>query len=132
LASLESIEIQIEYKPYRLHRQVRSLILCEPQWAGKGIDMDVSLEEITITADEDLISQVWNNLIHNSIKFTPEGGKVSVDLRQHDGSIEFKITDTGIGISESDRARVFERFYKADKSRRRSAEGSGLGLAIVK
>ncbi len=133
LASLESKQVKFEPKPYRLDKQVRDLILaCEPQWAGKYIDMDISLEEVNITADEDLLSQVWTNLVNNSIKFTREGGKVSVALRRRDGQIEFRITDTGIGIAEQDQARVFERFYKADKSRRRSAEGSGLGLAIAK
>jgi two-component system, OmpR family, phosphate regulon sensor histidine kinase PhoR len=132
LASLESKEIKFEAKPYRLDKQIRNLILaCEPQWTGKGIDLDVALDEINIIADEDLLSQVWINLIHNSIKFTPDGGKVSVALQRRDGKIEFRIADTGIGIAEEDQARVFERFYKADQSRRRSTEGSGLGLAIA-
>jgi two-component system phosphate regulon sensor histidine kinase PhoR len=133
LAALEAEQPRFEPTPYRLDKQVRNLILaCEPQWAGKEIDMDVSLEELTITADEDLLSQVWANLIHNSIKFTPGGGKVCVHLYRQAGKVEFRIADTGIGISEEDQARVFERFYKADKSRQRSKEGSGLGLAIVK
>src|SRR5258708_5077177 len=94
--------------------------------------MDVALEEVEILADEDLLSQVWINLIHNSIKFTPEGGRVCVELRRQAGNVEFKISDTGIGISETDQARVFERFFKADKSRTRSNGGSGLGLSIAK
>jgi two-component system phosphate regulon sensor histidine kinase PhoR len=133
LAALEAEQPRFEPAPYRLDKQIRDLILaCEPQWGGKEIDMDVSLEEVTITADEDLLSQVWANLIHNSIKFTPEGGKISVRLCRQAGKVEFKIADTGIGISEEDQARVFERFYKADKARQRSKGGSGLGLAIVK
>jgi two-component system phosphate regulon sensor histidine kinase PhoR len=133
LASLESDRVSFEPKLYRLDKQIRSLILvCEPQWAGKGIQMDVSLEELEITADEDLLSQVWINLINNSIKFTPQDGKVHIDLCRIDGRIEFNISDTGIGISEEDRARVFERFYKADQSRTLSNGGSGLGLSIVK
>jgi two-component system phosphate regulon sensor histidine kinase PhoR len=133
LASLESEQLKFEPKPYRLDKQIRSLILvCEPQWANKAIDMDVALEETAITADEDLLSQVWINLIHNSIKFTPEGGKVCVALHRLDGQIEFKIADTGIGISEEDQAHIFERFFKADKSRTRSNGGSGLGLSIAK
>ncbi len=133
LAALEGEQPRFEPVSYRLDKQVRNLILaCEPQWAAKEIDMDVSLEEVTIIADEDLLSQVWTNLLHNSIKFTPEGGKVCVRLCQQAGKVEFKIADTGIGISEEDQARVFERFYKADKARQRSKGGSGLGLAIVK
>ena len=94
--------------------------------------MDVSLEEVEIAADQDLLSQVWLNLINNSIKFSSQGGKVHIDLRRSDGRIEFSISDTGIGISEEDQAHIFERFYKADKSRTRVIEGSGLGLSIVK
>jgi two-component system phosphate regulon sensor histidine kinase PhoR len=133
LASLESEQLHFEPKPYRLDKQIRSLILaCEPQWSIKSINMDVSLEELTVTADEDLLSQVWINLIHNSIKFTPEAGSIRVELHSHDSQVVFKIADTGIGISDEDRTRIFERFYKADKSRTRTKEGSGLGLSIVR
>lgn len=133
LAALESDQAKFEPKPYRLDKQIRSLILaCEPQWTGKQIDMDVSLAEAVITADEDLLGQVWLNLIHNSIKFTSNGGRVGVELHRRDGQVEFKITDTGIGISGEDQARVFERFYKADRSRTGLNGGSGLGLSIAK
>jgi signal transduction histidine kinase len=133
LATLESDQVHMEPKTYRLDKQIRSLILvCEPQWAEKKLDMQVDLEEVQIHADEDLLSQVWINLIHNSIKFTPEGGKVCIELYQENGHAEFKIKDTGPGISDGDQKRIFERFYKADKSRTRSKGGSGLGLSIAK
>jgi signal transduction histidine kinase len=133
LASLESDRVRFEPKPYHLDKQIRSLILtCEPQWAAKGIDMDVSLEEVEIVADQDLLSQVWLNLINNAIKFSPQGGKVHINLCRTEGKIEFAISDTGIGISAEDQVHIFERFYKADKSRTRVKEGSGLGLSIVK
>src|SRR6185503_11534157 len=99
--------VQLEPKPYRLDKQVRSLILaCEPQWMEKELEMDVVLDELQVTADEDLLSQVWINLIHNSIKFTPQGGRVRVELHRQNGNVEFKITDTGMGISEEDQARL--------------------------
>lgn len=133
LTSLETENRRFEPKPYRVDKQIRDLILsCEPQWVDKAIEMNVEVEPVILTADEDLLSQVWLNLIHNSIKFTPAGGRVCVDLHPHDGIVEFKIADTGIGISEQDQARIFERFFKADKSRDRSKSGSGLGLAIAK
>lgn len=133
LTSLEADQVKFEPRPYRLDKQVRNLILAsEPQWTARALNMDVTLDEIAITADEDLLSQVWINLIHNSIKFTPEGGSVCVELHQHDGMVELKVKDTGIGIPEEDQARIFERFYKADKSRTHAKDtGSGLGLSIV-
>jgi signal transduction histidine kinase len=133
LASLESAQLQFDRKPYRLDKQIRSLILaCEPQWSGKALDVDAALEEVIINADEDLLSQVWSNLLHNSVKFTPEGGRVSVTVRREGSQFTCRICDTGIGIPEDAQPHVFERFYKADPSRERAREGSGLGLAIAK
>jgi two-component system, OmpR family, phosphate regulon sensor histidine kinase PhoR len=133
LAALEAERLQFEPKAYRLDKQIRNLILaCEPQWSSKSIHMEVSLEESTITGDEDLLSQVWMNLLHNSIKFTSQAGSIKVELYPHDDQVVFRISDSGIGISKEDQARIFERFYKADKSRTRTKEGSGLGLSIVK
>lgn len=132
LASLESDQVKFEPKPYRLDKQIRSLILLsEPQWTSKALEVDVALEELTICADQDLLSQVWLNLIHNSIKFTPPGGRISISLARTGDQGVFIIHDSGIGISAGDQEHVFERFYKADKSRTRSQEGSGLGLSIV-
>ncbi len=132
LASLESEHLKFEPKTYRLDQQIRKLILaCEPQWRDKHINMDVALDELEIAADEDLLSQVWINLINNAIKFTPQAGSVKVALHPRGDQVEFRISDTGIGISEEELPHVFERFYKADKSRTRSKEGSGLGLSIV-
>jgi signal transduction histidine kinase len=133
LTSLESDHHPFERKSYRLDKQLRDIILaCEVQWVEKEIDMDVSLEKVLIIADEELMSQVWTNLIHNSIKFTPSGGTIQVHLHQDDNQAIIKVSDTGIGISEIDKVHVFERFYKADKARERSKGGNGLGLSIVK
>jgi len=133
LAALESEQLKFEPKVYRLDKQVRELILaCEPQWKAKDIHMEVSLAELEVTADEDLLSQVWINLLHNSVKFTPQAGSIQVTLSARGDRAEFQITDTGIGILEEDRLHIFERFYKADPSRTHSTGGSGLGLSIVK
>jgi signal transduction histidine kinase len=133
LTSLESEHHPFEPKRYRLDKQLRAVVLaCEPLWLDKSIDMDVSLEEGEIDADPDLMNQVWGNLIHNSIKFTPRGGTIGVELQFRDGEAAVRISDTGIGIGEEDLPRIFERFYKADKSRNRAGGGSGLGLSIVK
>ncbi|MBA4544325.1 MULTISPECIES: cell wall metabolism sensor histidine kinase WalK [Thermoactinomyces] len=133
LTSLESANHPFDPKPYRLDKQLRQVILSlEPQWEEKSMEMDISLDELRIVADEDLMNQLWVNLISNSIKFTPEGGCIKIQLRQKGKFAEVILADTGIGIAEEDQAHIFDRFYKADKSRNRSVGGSGLGLAIVK
>jgi signal transduction histidine kinase len=70
------------------------------------------------------------NLIQNAVKFSEEGGKIAINLYKNNNQAVFKITDHGIGIADSEKSRIFERFYKGDKSR--SKEGNGLGLVIVK
>ncbi len=83
-----------------------------------------------VSADSGRIEQVMMNLIHNAVKFTPAGGKITVSARTSDREVEFSIRDTGVGISAEDLPRIFERFYKADKSR--SGGGTGLGLSIAR
>jgi signal transduction histidine kinase len=133
LAALDAEQVKFEPKTYRLDKQIRGLILaCEPQWTAKALELEVTLDETTLSADEDLLSQVWMNLLHNSIKFTPQAGSIKVELSDRGNQVEFQISDTGIGISQEEQERIFERFYKADTSRTQSVGGSGLGLSIVK
>lgn len=134
LTTLESDHIPVELTSYRLDHQLRRIILAsEPQWTEKDLNMDISLDPVIITADRDLLEQVWINLLHNSIKFTPQGGTIRVrTTKTDDHHATVLISDTGIGMSEETRMHVFERFYKADQSRNRDAEGNGLGLPIVK
>jgi two-component system, OmpR family, phosphate regulon sensor histidine kinase PhoR len=94
--------------------------------------LDISLDEVEITADKELMSQVWINLINNSIKFTPGGDKLKIVLFKRGQEAVVTIADTGIGIAEEDQKDVFERFYKVEKSRNRTLSGSGLGLSITK
>jgi two-component system phosphate regulon sensor histidine kinase PhoR len=133
LASLDSDQLKFEPKSYRLDTQIRDLILaCETRWAEKHLEMEVTLEEASITGDEELLSQLWINLVHNSIKFTPEGGSVRVDLRRGSDRHRVSVSDTGIGIAPDDLVHIFERFYKADRARSAQQSGNGLGLAIAK
>lgn len=134
LLRLTSLEAKnpLQRKKYRLDLQIRGIILaCEPQWLERGIEMDVELEKAEIVADEDLLIQVWMNLISNGIKFTPAGGTITVRMRSEGNEVVTHVSDTGIGIAEEDQGRIFERFFKADKSRNRGVSGSGLGLSIV-
>lgn len=98
----------------------------------KQITLDIDAPSMPpIAADGDRFAQVLNNLIGNAIKYTPEGGNVWVKTRATHGGVEVSISDNGVGISEKDLPRIFERFYQVDKARGPS-RGTGLGLAIVK
>jgi two-component system phosphate regulon sensor histidine kinase PhoR len=83
-----------------------------------------------VSTDAERIQQALLNIVHNAIKFTPSGGKVTVSTDVQGNSVVVSVADTGIGISKEDLPHIFERFYKADKSR--SKGGTGLGLAIAK
>lgn len=129
LSALDGEKKPLHLVEYRLDKQLSQIILSlEPQWSSKNINFDADLPKYTITADENLLLQVWVNLLHNAIKFTPDGGEIAVKLSN--GAVT--ITDSGIGIAESDLIHIFERFYKADKSRDRALGGNGLGLSLVK
>ncbi|MGH0595037.1 envelope stress sensor histidine kinase HitS [Bacillus pretiosus] len=133
LTLLESEEYTPERGTYRLDQQLKQTVLnSEPLWAEKEIELDLDLEKVHITADQESMSQVWINLIHNSIKFTPSRGTITIQLQEYEKFVKIRIRDTGIGISEEQKQHIFERFYKADSSRNRTYGGSGLGLAIVK
>ncbi|RIX50494.1 sensor histidine kinase [Paenibacillus nanensis] len=133
LASLDSEDQEWPMASYRLDTQIEHIILaCEPQWLQKSLDIELDAVPCEINANEELMSQVWQNLIHNAIKFTPDGGSIRVFLRPTDeGVLLAEISDTGIGIQPEDQKRIFERFYKGDKQRTRTTEGNGLGLSIV-
>ncbi len=133
LSTLESEYAEIDPKNYSLSRQLKDVILLlEPQWSAKNIEVSLSENTASIFADEDLLSQVWINLLNNSIKFTPDGGKITIAVSSDDAQVQVAISDSGIGMTEKTMTHVFERFYMADKARSRSAGGSGLGLSIVK
>ncbi|HDR7261296.1 two-component sensor histidine kinase [Bacillus cereus] len=133
LTLLESEEYTPERVTYRLDQQLKQIVLnSEPLWAEKEIELELNLGKVHITADQESMSQVWINLIHNSIKFTPSGGTITIQLKEYEKVVEVRIRDSGIGISEEQKQHIFERFYKADSSRNRAYGGSGLGLAIVK
>jgi len=89
-------------------------------------------QAIAAWADEEAVVQILDNLLDNAVKYTPEGGRVSVRWRREDGQVCLQVSDTGIGIPESDLPHIFERFYRVDKARSREMGGTGLGLSIVK
>lgn len=133
LSALESENTPLSKNDFRLDKQIEHAILIfEPQWTEKNIEIDANLAKTTVHADEDLLSQLWINLIHNAVKFTPENGAIEIRLQQQDGQIVCHVADNGIGISKEDQMHIFERFFKVDKARDRSLGGNGLGLSLCK
>lgn len=131
LSELDSQVIREEPVRFPLDEQVRkTILLLEPFWTAKRIEFDLNLDEILYIGNKDLLFQVWLNLIQNAVKFSNDGGMVRVSLRKADGRIIFTVSDSGIGIAEEDKGRIFDRFYRGDKARMK--DGNGLGLVIVK
>lgn len=131
LSSLENKSIHENYRSFSLDEQIRrAILLLENKWSEKNIELDLELDKVTFKGDEELMYQVWINLISNAIKFSNNGGELKIHLKEGEGVIKISIGDKGIGIADEDKGRIFERFYKADRSR--TKEGSGLGLSIVK
>jgi signal transduction histidine kinase len=135
---LKLSSLQYEHHPfhpqyYRLDEQLRGIIIaCEPQWGLKELRIDLELEDVTIQADEDQFNQVWLNIIHNSIKFTPDKGAIRIALKTKGGNAIVTIKDSGLGIPIEELDNIFKPFYKVDKARSAPSGGSGLGLSIVK
>ncbi|RNB84051.1 sensor histidine kinase [Brevibacillus nitrificans] len=133
LASLESKHHPFKKVPYYLDEQIRQTVVAlEPQWSQKNLDVHVDLPWLQIEADLDQLSQVWMNLITNSIKFSKPAGAIWIRMTTKDGSVTVSLEDQGSGIAKEDLPHIFDRFYKGDKSRERVKSGSGLGLSIAK
>jgi two-component system phosphate regulon sensor histidine kinase PhoR len=135
LSKIESGKMKMNFVPLDAVSVIRRAItVIENQAKAKSILFKVNLapELPKIKADETRFSQVMINLLDNAIKYTPENGSVTVTAKVVNNSLQVDIEDTGIGISEKDLPRIFERFYRVDKARSRELGGTGLGLSIVK
>lgn len=136
ISDLESNRVQLNLSRYNIMEQVLDVfeLLTDPA-SKRKISLSVKGETerpVWVQADEAKIEQVLINLISNSIKYGRKGGKVEVSFYDMDENVLIEINDDGLGIPEKDLPRVFERFYRVDKSRSREAGGTGLGLSIVK
>ncbi len=104
----------------------------ESDFKAKGVELKFESIKQKILADRDKVSQIIVNLLSNALKYTPEGGTVGIELSVSDREVKIIVRDNGSGISAEDLPYIFERFYRADKSRNRSTGGSGIGLTIAK
>ena len=134
LSKLEKDESAINVEHIEVDYMLDDILpVVEQQALQKNIDMKVEMDQnVTLEADEEKIKQILFNLVTNAISYTPEKGSVSIKIKEEEHDVCFIVQDTGIGISEQDLPRIFERFYRVDKDRSRETGGTGLGLAIVK
>ena len=132
LNKLENQQIYPNVEKYDLGEQICECMLeFEAVWEEKNIEIDVDMaEEIQIEADKELLSLVWNNLLSNALKFTNDGGKVSLSLRGDEKYAYVQVQDTGCGMSAETGSNIFKKFYQGDTSH--ATKGNGLGLALVK
>jgi len=133
--------VRFKRDPVHLHALVERLLpLIKPLADKKRQSLTVAIppDLPPVSGDEDRLVQVLTNLLDNAIKYTPEGGTIGIAVglaalpAGDPAQVELSVTDTGIGIPEADRPRVFERFYRVDKARSREMGGTGLGLSIVR
>jgi signal transduction histidine kinase len=133
LSRLESGALPLERSEFAveplLEHAVREQQLHEPT---VGVAVTVEPSDLTAAGDPERVHQVVANLLENAVRYTPNGGTVEVRARRTDGGVTIEVLDEGPGIPESEQARVFERFYRADAARASSDGGAGLGLAIAR
>lgn len=131
ITRLESRQLQPTLAAYALDEQLRRVLtVVMPEMERRGLELDLHLQPAVVCADRELMEQVWMNLLSNAMKFTPAGGRISVSITETEESICATISDTGIGMTEEQQKRIYEKFYQADHSHR--TEGSGLGLPLVR
>jgi len=135
LAQAEAGQIKLVRRPTPLAGIVEQAIaMLRPRADAKGLTLstDVAPELPLVDVDPERVGQVLRNLLNNAVAHTPYGGNITVAARSGDAAVAVSVRDTGMGIAAEDLPYVFDRFYRADKSRARQTGGAGLGLAIVK
>lgn len=131
LSKLENQEVITGKAEFALDEQIRcAILIMEPEWSEKGIDLDIDLDKVSIIGNEDLLQQVWLNIIGNAIKFTEKGGTIGIKLMDLKDKIVIKVSDNGVGMNEETQRHIFDKFYQGDKSH--LSKGNGLGLSLVK
>ena len=131
LCRLDSTTIIRKDDKFSPATQIRTILLSTQfAWGKKNITIEPELDEFEIKGNESLLFRVWENLIGNAIKFTEENGTITVTLKKQNNKLLFSIADSGIGIAEEDKDKVFDPFFTGDKSHNK--EGSGLGMPLAK
>ncbi len=133
LSELDGAERNVVFEQLDLYKLVEECAAALSVSAGKrNIDFSYSGESVMVNANHEMMVELIHNLCENAIRYNNEGGNVEVCVKQKDGRAVLSVSDNGIGIPKDQQERIFERFYRVDKSRSKKTGGTGLGLAIVK
>ena len=131
MTKVENQTILTDVTTYNLSEQIRnSVLLLENAWTKKNIEFNLAFEEHKIEANEELLKQVWINLLDNAIKFSPEYGVITIRITALQDELDVSVENVGDEIPIQSRKKIFDKFYQADESH--SSAGNGIGLAIVK
>ena len=132
LNKLENQQIFPQSQEFDLGEQLcEALLGFEDAWEAKNLEIETDIaDDVHIKSDPELLSLVWNNLISNAVKFTPDGGTIGVSLKTEDPAVIVQVRDTGCGMKPEVGQHIFEKFYQGDTSH--ATQGNGLGLALVK
>ena len=131
LTKLEHQETLIDQKYFSLDEQLRrTLLVLEKQWTEKELELELELDEVSIISNEEMVKQIWVNVINNAINYSQPEGKFKISCKKDGQYAKIRIRDYGMGMSDVVRERIFEKFYQGDTSH--GASGNGLGMAIVK
>ena len=132
LNKLENQQIFPQPKEFDLGEQLcECLLVFEDAWEAKNLEIETDIaDDVRIKSDPELLSLVWNNLISNAVKFTPDGGTIGLSLKTEGSSVIVQVRDTGCGMKPEVGQHIFEKFYQGDASH--ATQGNGLGLALVK
>jgi signal transduction histidine kinase len=130
LSKIENQTILTDVTSFNLSEQVRfAVLLLEDKWTSKEIDLQLDFEEYEIEASEELLKEVWINLMDNAVKFSPAGGTVTVEITDAGEELAVSFTNGGATIPPERLEQIFDKFYQADESH--ATRGNGIGLAIV-
>ncbi|NSW55911.1 MAG: PAS domain S-box protein [Armatimonadetes bacterium] len=134
LARMEAAPVSLAPGSVNVRRLMESTLeRLAPQAHEKGLHVSIEVpDDLTVWGQEDSLAAALVNLLDNAIKYTPAEGRVTLEARSINGTVELVVADTGPGIPYGDRERIFERFYRVDRARSRALGGTGLGLSIVK
>lgn len=131
LSKVENQTILTDVSQFNLSEQIRTCVLMlESKWSKKNIALSLPEKEYFVTANEELMKQVWINIIDNAVKFSSDGGKVEIGIETTGNAVKVDISNYGKDIPEEAIHKLFDKFYQSDESH--ATEGNGVGLAVVK